>query len=123
MDATATLIGRNQDLRGRLDEGGPAAPPALKVAIVTCMDARLHPAQAFGLELGDAHVIRNAGGAVTDEHQGDCPVRRADAPERRDHRLECRGDDVNRGELYVGFHCEVRAPLRHRAPCELASIR
>ncbi|KAF9103390.1 hypothetical protein BGX29_003432 [Mortierella sp. GBA35] len=37
-------------------------PPARKVAIVTCMDARILPASAFGLQEGDAHVIRNAGG-------------------------------------------------------------
>jgi carbonic anhydrase len=37
-------------------------PPAQRLAIVTCMDARIDPARAFGLEEGDAHVIRNAGG-------------------------------------------------------------
>jgi carbonic anhydrase len=37
-------------------------PPARRLAIVTCMDARIDPARAFGLEEGDAHVIRNAGG-------------------------------------------------------------
>jgi carbonic anhydrase len=40
----------------------PALPPKRKVAIVTCMDARIVPARIFGLEEGDAHVIRNAGG-------------------------------------------------------------
>ena len=43
------------------------APPALKLALVTCMDARLDPARALGLADGDAHVIRNAGGVVTDD--------------------------------------------------------
>jgi carbonic anhydrase len=42
-------------------------PPARKVAILTCMDARLDPARALGLQEGDAHVIRNAGGVVTDD--------------------------------------------------------
>ena len=42
-------------------------PPKLGVAIVTCMDARIDPARLFGLEPGDAHVIRNAGGVVTDD--------------------------------------------------------
>ena len=37
-------------------------PPARKLAVVTCMDARLDPAAAFGLAEGEAHVIRNAGG-------------------------------------------------------------
>jgi len=44
-----------------------AAPPTRKVAIVTCMDARLDPARFLGLVVGDAHVIRNAGGLVTDD--------------------------------------------------------
>src|SRR5262245_19268650 len=42
-------------------------PPARKFAVVTCMDARLDPAKFLGLEEGDAHVIRNAGGLVTDD--------------------------------------------------------
>ena len=43
------------------------APPSRHLAIVTCMDARIVPLQAFGLDVGDAHVIRNAGGRVTDD--------------------------------------------------------
>ena len=42
-------------------------PPARHVAVLVCMDARIDPARALGLEEGDAHVIRNAGGAVTDD--------------------------------------------------------
>jgi carbonic anhydrase len=42
-------------------------PPAKHVAVLACMDARLDPARALGLEEGDAHVIRNAGGVVTDD--------------------------------------------------------
>src|SRR4051794_18435511 len=47
------------------DQGDLRAPPAKKVAVLTCMDARLDPAAILGLEPGDAHVIRNAGGVVT----------------------------------------------------------
>ena len=39
----------------------------MRLAIVTCMDARIDPVQIFGLERGDAHVLRNAGGVVTDD--------------------------------------------------------
>ncbi len=46
---------------------GLAAPPGDKVAVVTCMDARLDPYRALGLELGGAHVIRNAGGVITND--------------------------------------------------------
>lgn len=48
-------------------EGSLPMPPARKVAVVTCMDARLHPAKFLGLSLGDAHVIRNAGGRVSED--------------------------------------------------------
>ena len=43
------------------------APPALRVAVLTCMDARLDPARALGLEPGEVHVIRNAGGRASDD--------------------------------------------------------
>jgi carbonic anhydrase len=44
-----------------------SAPPRLRVAILTCMDARIDPARVLGLEPGDAHVIRNGGGIVTED--------------------------------------------------------
>ena len=49
------------------DKGKLAMPPARHFAIVTCMDARLDPAAYAGLHEGDAHVVRNAGGRVTDD--------------------------------------------------------
>ncbi|NJL04272.1 MAG: carbonic anhydrase [Chloroflexaceae bacterium] len=42
-------------------------PPARRVAVVTCMDARIHPERLLGLNIGDAHVIRNAGGRVSED--------------------------------------------------------
>ena len=51
----------------RFDKGELPIPPARKVAIVACMDARLDPQALLGLEEGGAHVIRNAGGVVTDD--------------------------------------------------------
>ncbi|KAF2237826.1 carbonic anhydrase [Viridothelium virens] len=47
-------------------EGKLPLPPAKKYLVVTCMDARIDPASAFGINLGDAHVIRNAGGSAKD---------------------------------------------------------
>jgi carbonic anhydrase len=47
------------------DKGGLALPPARRIAIVACMDARLDPHALLGLHEGDAHVIRNAGGVIT----------------------------------------------------------
>ncbi len=49
------------------DKGNLAMPPARHFAILTCMDARLDPAQYAGLAEGDAHVVRNAGGRATDD--------------------------------------------------------
>jgi carbonic anhydrase len=48
------------------DQGHLPMPPARKVAVVACMDARLHPEKVLGLAIGDAHVIRNAGGRAAD---------------------------------------------------------
>jgi carbonic anhydrase len=48
-------------------KGDLPMPPGRRFAVVTCMDARLDPAKFLGLEEGDAHVIRNAGGIVNDE--------------------------------------------------------
>jgi carbonic anhydrase len=47
-------------------KGDLAAPPRRQFAVITCMDARIDPARALGLEEGDAHVIRNAGGRADD---------------------------------------------------------
>ncbi|KAK5656783.1 hypothetical protein OQA88_4331 [Cercophora sp. LCS_1] len=47
-------------------KGDLVLPPAKKYLVLTCMDARIDPAQAFGIELGDAHVIRNAGASAED---------------------------------------------------------
>jgi carbonic anhydrase len=49
------------------DKGELPLPPARRIAIVACMDARLNPHALLGLQEGDAHVIRNAGGVITDD--------------------------------------------------------
>ena len=69
MTATDDLLKANRNLAEVRTPTGPLpeAAPKLRVAIVACMDARLDPAAALGLRSGDAHVIRNAGGAVTDD--------------------------------------------------------
>jgi len=47
--------------------GGSSSRPRKRLAVVACMDARLDPARVLGLEDGDAHVVRNAGGVITDD--------------------------------------------------------
>jgi carbonic anhydrase len=61
------LLARNRHAAEVFGGTDLPAPPALKVAVLTCMDARLDPARALGLEPGDAHVIRNAGGRATQD--------------------------------------------------------
>jgi carbonic anhydrase len=67
VSATEELLRNNERYSGAFDKGDLALPPARKVAVLACMDARLDPARALGLQEGDAHVIRNAGGVVTDD--------------------------------------------------------
>jgi carbonic anhydrase len=64
---TDRLVTANQRYADRFTDPGMDARPVLKVAVVACMDARLDLHAALGLELGDCHTIRNAGGAVTDD--------------------------------------------------------
>jgi carbonic anhydrase len=56
----------NDQYAATFTKGGLPMPPARHVAVVTCMDARLDPAKFLGLQEGDAHVIRNAGGRAAD---------------------------------------------------------
>jgi carbonic anhydrase len=67
MSTTDELIENSKRYAASFDKGDLSLPPAKKVAVVACMDARLIPTRVLGLEEGDAHVIRNAGGAVTDD--------------------------------------------------------
>jgi carbonic anhydrase len=67
MSATDELLQNAKAYRERFTKGDLPLPPARKVAVLACMDARLNPYGLLGLEEGDAHVIRNAGGVVTDD--------------------------------------------------------
>lgn len=61
------FLAADEQYAATFDKGDLPMPPARKVAVVTCMDARLHPETFLGLAVGDAHVIRNAGGRVSDD--------------------------------------------------------
>jgi carbonic anhydrase len=67
MTVTDDLVANNQAYAAQFDKGDLPLPPARKVAVVACMDARLNPHGILGLNEGDAHVIRNAGGVITDD--------------------------------------------------------
>src|SRR5947209_14504929 len=67
MGIVADLVSNNERFAAGFDKGDLPMPPGKQVAIVTCMDARLHPETFLGLDIGDAHVIRNAGGRASDD--------------------------------------------------------
>ena len=67
MSTTDDLLKNAETYAAEFDKGELPLPPARKVAVLACMDARLNPQKVLGLEEGDGHVIRNAGGVVTDD--------------------------------------------------------
>jgi carbonic anhydrase len=67
VSAADDLLRNNEAYAEGFSHGDLAKEPAKRVAVVACMDARLHVSRVLGLEPGDAHVIRNAGGVVTDD--------------------------------------------------------
>ena len=67
MSSTDDVLGNAERYASSFDKADLPLPPARKLAVVACMDARLLPTKVLGLEEGDAHVIRNAGGVVTDD--------------------------------------------------------
>jgi carbonic anhydrase len=66
MSASDELVQANAEYAKKFDRGDLPMPPARRLAVVTCMDARIDPSRQLGLREGDAHVIRNAGGLARD---------------------------------------------------------
>ncbi len=66
MSVTDEYLANNERYAAGFDKGELPAPPSHKVAVIACMDARLVPSKILGIEEGQAHVISNAGGVVTD---------------------------------------------------------
>jgi carbonic anhydrase len=67
MSVTDELLRNNEAYAASFDKGHLGMPPTKRLAVVACMDARLQPNRILGLEEGEAHVIRNAGGVITDD--------------------------------------------------------
>ncbi len=67
MPATDDLVRNSENYAASFAKGSLPMPPGLGVAVLACMDARLDPARVLGLDEGDAHVIRNAGGVATED--------------------------------------------------------
>lgn len=68
MSAIDKVVEANRRYAEGFTQGGlPGRPPSLRLAVVTCLDCRVHVAKLLDLELGSAHIIRNAGGIVTED--------------------------------------------------------
>jgi carbonic anhydrase len=67
VSTTDDLLRNAEAYAASFDKGDLPLPPARKIAVLACMDARLNPYGLLGLQEGDAHIIRNAGGVVTDD--------------------------------------------------------
>jgi carbonic anhydrase len=67
MSAIDEFLGNNESYAETFSKGSLAMPPAKRIAVVACMDARLETGVLLGLMEGDAHVIRNAGGVASDD--------------------------------------------------------
>jgi carbonic anhydrase len=67
VSVTDDLLKNNETYAETYQGAGGSPRPAKKVAILSCMDARILPSRALGIREGDAHIIRNAGGVITDD--------------------------------------------------------
>src|ERR671930_1225518 len=67
MSQTDQLLENARSYAERFEKGDLPLPPSRRIAVLACMDARLIPTRVLGLDEGEAHVIRNAGGVVTDD--------------------------------------------------------
>jgi carbonic anhydrase len=67
LSVTDELLKNAEKYAESFDKGDLPLPPAKKIVVLACMDARLNPYGLLGLQEGDAHVIRNAGGVVSDD--------------------------------------------------------
>ena len=63
----ASITKNNKNYSEIFDKGNLASKPSKSIAILTCMDTRINPSKLCGLNIGEAHIIRNAGGRVTDD--------------------------------------------------------
>ena len=115
MSEVDRLKDANASFAERFDKGDLEIPPARPLVVLTCIDARVDPAASLGLDIGDAHVIRNAGGRATDDairsllisswllgtrefaviHHTDCGMTKFTDPVLRDMILDQAGVEVD----------------------------
>ena len=123
------ILSENRRYIEAFDRSALTAVPLSRLAIITCMDARMDIEEALGLRTGDAHIIRNAGGLATDDairslivsqerlgtdevvvigHTG-CGLEGADEEEMRDHLVTRTGRDL---DIAFGSFADVSASVR-----------
>ena len=128
----ARLLAENERYTEAFDRSSLTAAPLRRLAIIACMDARLDVEETLGLRTGDAHIIRNAGGLVTDdvirslvvsqqllgtneviliEHTG-CGLFRADEAGIRQRMADDLGIPVEEVSLVLGSFSDLEANLR-----------
>ena len=125
------ILERNRTFAEAFQFGGLPAPPAERLAVITCMDARILPLGVFGLEAGNAHIIRNAGGRVTGDvlrslavsthvlgvryvavvHHTECGMARATEEELRRVVREATGADTD--DVEFGTIADLRQSVLH----------
>jgi carbonic anhydrase len=129
METIEELLGNNRAFADSLPEKHLDVQPSRRLAIVTCMDSRLDVFAALGLRDGEAHVLRNAGGIVTDDvirslaisqrrlgtrevvliHHTDCGMEKLDEEEFREELREAAGAEP---PFEIGSFAEVEAEVR-----------
>jgi carbonic anhydrase len=136
MTVTDELLENSRRYAESFDKADLPIPPAKKVAVVACMDARLIPTRILGLDEGDAHVIRNAGGVITDDEirslaisqhllgteeviliqHTDCGMVRFTDDEFRDRMREAAGEEPSwNAETFTDIDQSVRDSIRRIA--------
>ena len=116
------LVARNASRAAAFDASGLHKNPSRKLAVVTCMDARVDVFAMLGLENGEAHIIRNAGGAVTDDAiRSLCLSQRALGTEEIlvIHHTDCGLHNLSEDE----FNADLEQDLGVRPPWALESFR
>ena len=131
MSEVPQLLEGNAAFAEAFDQGDLEIPPARGVLVLTCIDARLDPARMLGLEVGEAHFLRNAGGRVTDDmirsatisswllgtreflviHHSDCGMTKFTDDVLHEKIREATGTDVS-GDEYLSFS-DVDQSVRH----------
>jgi len=141
MSALDEIRGANDAYAASFTKGELPMPPGRRFAVLTCMDARIDPARALGLEEGDAHVIRNAGGIASDDAlrsvvishtllgtqevfvigHTDCGMLTFDNDQLRDRLREQRGVDASHIDFqpFPDVHRRVEASVRRLRESQL----